>query len=142
MLYASFYFPPDFAHLHRVRSRWQEVKSIDYVGVILFTGGLLLFLMGLSWGGGQYAWKSGHVIGTLVSGFVALVAFVFYGKCSRLWYQQISTDRFQTEIYSGIYRPLVPMHIFRDFQFDAIVILTTVGGMIYYSMTGMDHEFR
>ena len=78
-LWALFYFPPDFAHLHRVRSRWQEVKSIDYVGVVLFAGGLLLSLMGLSWGGAQYPWKSGHVIGSLVSGFVALLAFVLYG---------------------------------------------------------------
>lgn len=80
-LWALFYFPPDFTHLHRVRSRWEEVKSIDYVGIVLFAGGLLLFLMGLSWGGAQYPWNSGHVIGTLVTGFVALVAFIFYGKC-------------------------------------------------------------
>ncbi|KIW81115.1 hypothetical protein Z517_04138 [Fonsecaea pedrosoi CBS 271.37] len=118
ILWALFYYPPDFAHLHRVRSRWQEIKSIDYVGVVLFSGGLLLFLMGLSWGGGQYPWKSAHVIATIVVGFLTLVAFVLYA-----------------EMYSGVYRPLVPMHIFRDFQYDMIVVLTTVGGMIYYSMT-------
>ena len=28
------------------------------------------------------------------------------------------------------------MHIFRDFQYDVVVVITTVGGMIYYSMTG------
>lgn len=78
--WVGFYFPPDFAHLHRVRSRWQEIKGIDYVGIFLFTGGLLLFLLGLSWGGAQYPWRSAHVIGSLVSGFVALVVFIFYGK--------------------------------------------------------------
>ncbi|KAI1615939.1 fungal trichothecene efflux pump [Exophiala viscosa] len=117
ILWTLFYFPPDFAHLHKVRSRWQEIKSIDYVGVCLFTGGLLLFLMGLSWGGSQYPWRSAHVIACIVVGFATIVAFILY------------------ETYSGVYRPLVPMHIFRDFQYDAIVILTTVGGMIYYSMT-------
>ncbi|KIW76455.1 hypothetical protein Z517_11201 [Fonsecaea pedrosoi CBS 271.37] len=116
-LWVLFYYPPDFSHLHRVRSRWQEVKGIDYIGIILFTGGNLLFLMGLSWGGGQYPWKSGHVIGCIVTGVVSLVAFVLY------------------EIYSGVHRPLVPMDIFKNFQYDAIVVLTTVGGMIYYSMT-------
>lgn len=49
-------------------------------------------------------------------------------------------DTLHTEIYSGVYRPLVPMHIFRDYQYDAIVVLTTVGGMIYYSMTGKSLE--
>lgn len=82
ILWALFYYPPDFVRLHRVRSRWQEIKSIDYVGIVLFTGGLLLLLMGLSWGGGQYPWKSGHVIGCIVTGFVALVAFVVYGTSS------------------------------------------------------------
>lgn len=43
-------------------------------------------------------------------------------------------------MYSGVYRPLVPMYIFRDYQYNAIVVLTTVGGMIYYSMTGKDTE--
>lgn len=28
------------------------------------------------------------------------------------------------------------MYIFRDFQYDVVVVITTVGGMIYYSMTG------
>src|SRR5690348_12837568 len=74
-----FYYPPDFNHLHRTRSRWQEVKSIDFVGIVLFTGGLLIFLMGLSWGGILYPWKSAHVIGTIVAGFSTIVAFVLYG---------------------------------------------------------------
>ena len=34
-----------------------------------------------------------------------------------------------------MFRPLVPMYIFKDFQFDAIVVLTTVGGM-YVVTTG------
>jgi hypothetical protein len=58
----------------------QELRDVDYVGIFLFTGGALLFLLGLSWGGELYAWNSGYVIGTLVSGAVTLVSFVLYGK--------------------------------------------------------------
>lgn len=45
---------------------------------------MLLFLLGLSWGGGQYAWSSGRVIATMVIGVVTLIAFVLYGNCVTL----------------------------------------------------------
>lgn len=74
-----FYHPPTFNLLHRNRSRMEQVKRLDFVGLFLFVAGLALFLIGLSWGGQQYPWKSGYVIGTIVSGFASLVAFVVYG---------------------------------------------------------------
>lgn len=73
------YHPPPFNLLHVHRSRWQQLKRLDVGGAILFTVGLLLFLMGLSWGGSAYPWKSAHVLATLVVGFCTLVAFVIYG---------------------------------------------------------------
>lgn len=59
----------------------QELKDFDYGGMVLFIAGLLLFLMGLSWGGSLYAWDSAHVIASLIIGFVLCVAFVLYGLC-------------------------------------------------------------
>lgn len=49
------YYPPSFAekYAHR-KTKMQVLKDFDYVGVVLFTGGLLIFLMGLSWGGSLY----------------------------------------------------------------------------------------
>jgi hypothetical protein len=58
--------------------RTKYLKEFDYIGTLLASLGLLLFLMGMSWGGGQYAWNSAHVIATIVVGFVLLVAFVLY----------------------------------------------------------------
>lgn len=58
----------------------EQIKRVDFVGVILFVAGLLLFLMGLSWGGSVYPWKSAHVIATIVVGFGVLIAFVAWGK--------------------------------------------------------------
>lgn len=79
LLYFLFYFPPDFQGLHRNRSRWQEVKDLDFGGIVLYSGGFLVLCMGLSWGGIVYPWKSAHVIGTVVAGAVTVIGFVLYG---------------------------------------------------------------
>jgi hypothetical protein len=46
----------------------------------LFTGGLILLLIGLNWGGSSYPWKSAHVIATIVVGFFTVIIFVFYSQ--------------------------------------------------------------
>ena len=60
----------------------QELRQLDYGGIVLFSGGLILFLLGVSWGGTLYPWGSAHVVATLVIGIVTLVGFVFYGTLS------------------------------------------------------------
>ena len=40
---------------------------------------MVLLLMGLSWGGAVYPWRSAHVIVTIVLGFALGIAFVLYG---------------------------------------------------------------
>lgn len=81
VLYFLFYHPPTYAQLHARRTtKLRFWKTVDVGGAILFSGGLALFLLGMSWGGQQYPWKSGMVIGTLVGGVATLVVFVFYGK--------------------------------------------------------------
>lgn len=37
-----------------------------------------MFILGLTWGGGEYAWDSLHVILTLVLGFVGTIAFILW----------------------------------------------------------------
>ena len=51
LLYFLFYTPPTFHMKFRNRTKMQQLKDFDFVGMFLFTAGLLLFLMGLSWGG-------------------------------------------------------------------------------------------
>jgi MFS family permease len=77
-LFFLFYHPPNFRLLHANRSKWQQFVRMDFVGFVLFTGGLCTFLMGLSWGGSGYPWKSTHVILAIVIGFIALATFVLY----------------------------------------------------------------
>lgn len=73
------YFPPGFKLLHLGRSRWEQLKRTDFGGLVLFTAGLLLFLMGLSLGGNLYPWKSARVIAMIVVGVCTLMVFGFYG---------------------------------------------------------------
>lgn len=81
VLYFFFYHPPTYKMLHaRRETQLRFWKSVDVGGAILFSLGLALFLLGMSWGGQQYPWKSGMVIGTLVGGVVTLALFVLYGK--------------------------------------------------------------
>lgn len=108
---------------------------MDFIGLLLFTAGLLLFLMGLSWGGQLYPWASAHVIATMVTGIALLLLFVSYGMSSVV----LCAEPVLTGALEAIFppkQPLVPMHLFRNRDFNVIVLMTTVGGMLYYSMNG------
>jgi MFS family permease len=48
LLFLFFYFPPGYAQLQRNTSRWAQVKKLDYVGFVLYSGGLILVMLGLS----------------------------------------------------------------------------------------------
>lgn len=87
-----FFFMP----LRKVTGSWKvKLAAVDFVGAALALSGTAVLLLGLNWGGGEYAWDSAHVIATLVVGVAVCVAFV-------LWQ------------WKGAAFPLVPMHIFRS----------------------------
>ena len=56
-------------------SRREIIAQIDWLGGLLSVGGSVLFIMGMVWGGYQYAWSSAHVLVTLIPGAVMLVVF-------------------------------------------------------------------
>ncbi|KIH94343.1 siderophore iron transporter [Sporothrix brasiliensis 5110] len=118
ILFFFLYHPPSYTQLHVAgKTRWQAVKEIDYVGIFLFVGGCVLFLIGLSWGGTIYPWASVQTLCTLLIGFATIVAFV-------IW-----------EAYFCKVQPLMPPRLFKNKGFVGIVIVATIGAMIYYSMT-------
>jgi EmrB/QacA subfamily drug resistance transporter len=49
--------------------------SVDYLGAALLAGGTTALLLGLVWGGQQYAWSSPEVVGSLVAAAILFVAF-------------------------------------------------------------------
>ena len=52
-------------------------RSIDFAGAVTLTLGLVPLLLGLVWGGNQYAWGSGEILGLLAGAVVMLTAFIF-----------------------------------------------------------------
>ncbi|KAH8651850.1 putative siderophore iron transporter [Tricladium varicosporioides] len=116
ILFYFFYHPPSFHLLHKNRSRMEQFKRLDFLGLVLFTGGLAVFLIGLNWGGSSYPWKSAEVVATIVVGGVVLVTFV---------------------LYDGLFHPgdpLMPLHLFKSRGYLAMVITAMVGSCVYYSM--------
>jgi ATP/ADP translocase len=115
-VFPNSYFPPSFdeKYAHKKTKR-QVFADFDFIGLILLVGGLLIFLMGISWGGSYYAWKSAHVIATIVIGFFALVAFVFY------------------EALMPLKEPLVPMHVFKNIPWVATMMVVALGASVYYA---------
>ncbi|KAE8146978.1 siderophore iron transporter [Aspergillus avenaceus] len=117
ILLACFYFPPGWDRKHKGESKLNAIKKFDYAGFVLYAAGVILVLLGLSWGGTSYAWSSSHVVAVLVIGFVSLIAFVLY------------------EIFMPLEQPLLPMSLLRDRGYSATVGSAIVGNMVYFSMS-------
>ena len=46
-----FYYPPNFTALHKTKTVKYLLANFDYVGLLLFSAGMVLLLAGLNWGG-------------------------------------------------------------------------------------------
>nr|VWO96716.1 DHA14-like major facilitator [Ganoderma boninense] len=56
----------------------ERLSRIDWIGNILVMGSTTSALLGLTWGGIQFAWSSAQVLAPLIIGFVGLGAWVVY----------------------------------------------------------------
>jgi len=112
-----FYFPPTFHQKHkRDIDDWKHwVRHFDYIGVFLFSVGFVVFLLGLSWGGSVYPWKSAAVISAIVVGTAVLVVFV-------LW-----------ECFAKLEEPLIPIELFKSGRWVAACVLLGLGAGVYYA---------
>lgn len=75
-----FYQPPTPQQAIEV-SKIDLMRQIDYIGIILFAGGLGSVLMGVIWAAGVYPASDPHVIAPIVVGIVCLAGFAFW--CSQ-----------------------------------------------------------
>lgn len=110
-----FYHPPTFDLLHERKTKMQLLKELDYLGIFLWTAGLTLFLMGVSWGGALYPWDSAATISSLVIGGALLVALFIWEGFAKLKY------------------PAIPVKFFANRGFVSLVCCATVASMFYYS---------
>ncbi|KAJ4354329.1 uncharacterized protein N0V89_006064 [Didymosphaeria variabile] len=111
-----FYKPPTFHQKHASSRKSLFLAHFDYIGTLLFTLGLLLFLMGLSWGGTLHSWASANVIATILVGFACLAGFFLY------------------ESYARLKEPLLPVHLLRNVPWDVTVLLWALGAAVYYAL--------
>jgi len=58
------------------KSVWARLKSIDFLGFVLFSGAVIQLLLGLQWAGLEYSWRSSTIVGLMVGFCVTLMAFI------------------------------------------------------------------
>lgn len=75
-----FYHPPKFQDKQAVhgKSKTQILKEFDWLGLFMFIAGCTLFIVGISWGGSLYPWKSAATIAPIVIGVLTLIGLGFY----------------------------------------------------------------
>ena len=95
-------------HLHVVRHR----HRIDYLGAGLLAGAVSALILATTWGGNQYAWGSGTILGLVFAGIVFLAAFVL-------------RERHATE-------PVVPLDLFESRIFNVASAMGFTIGMAMF----------
>lgn len=81
LLAVFFYFPPSFQDMHTQRyTKTKLIKQLDYLGIFIWAAGTTLFILGLSWGGSYFPWKSAGCLAPLIIGFIALILFFVWGE--------------------------------------------------------------
>lgn len=86
-------------------------KSVDYLGSLFLTIGLVTLLLAFVWGGSQYAWASWQIISLLVAAVASLLLFGIIEK--------------------NVKEPILPLDLFKNqiFAVSMIIIFLTGIGM-------------
>ncbi|KAJ2483653.1 hypothetical protein IWW56_000217 [Coemansia sp. RSA 2131] len=89
------------------------LREFDYLGSLLWLGGSLMILLGLSWGGNEHPWQSTLVVCMFVFGFIAILAFAGVERWQAKW-------------------PLIPLHVLaRPRTLVALVASLFIGVCMY-----------
>lgn len=91
-----------------------QLLRIDWLGMLIFMTGCILFALPLSWAGNMYPWGSWRTIVPLVIGALVLVAFAFY--------ESRPTD------------PVFPYRIFRSRTAQMTLFGSFIHGMVLYTL--------
>ncbi|MFI9155008.1 MDR family MFS transporter [Streptomyces sp. NPDC053367] len=81
---------------------------IDYLGIALVAAGASALILATSWGGNEYAWGSGVIIGLFVGGLLALGLFCF--------------------VETRAAQPMLPMRLFGNPVFTVCSVLSFIVG--------------
>lgn len=130
---ACVYFPPSHPQHDYGKTRFQQLKELDFVGIFLFSTGLTVFLVGLSWAGQPgHAWKSASVIAPIVLGFLTFAACFVYDFTVRPKHAFLPLELFRNVrgftlyVFSAVH-PCITDCARR------LLVLVAVAGMIFFS---------
>ncbi|KAL4778785.1 major facilitator superfamily-domain-containing protein [Aspergillus varians] len=98
----------------------QTFRKLDFIGSFLSVCWLIPILFALQEGGSQYSWQSGQVIGTLVGGIAALIAFIAY----ETWLQNQK---------DGAREPIFPIKFVRDPMQGLLLLNVLLTGFTFYT---------
>ncbi|EEU33620.1 uncharacterized protein NECHADRAFT_14093, partial [Fusarium vanettenii 77-13-4] len=108
-----FYHPP---LPHNDQTRLRLAKKIDWVGAGIWTADLTTFLLGITWAGGQFPWKSAAVIVPMILGSLTIIGLGFW------------------EVF-GTKNPIFPPRIFKNIRgFTNLLITVIILSMPMYAM--------
>src|SRR3954451_8345830 len=96
-------------HLHVPHQR----HAVDYLGAALLTAGVCCLILVTTWGGNEYRWGSGTILGLAIAGVVLLALFLFQERRAA--------------------EPIIPLNLFRSSVFS---VASTLGFVIGLSMFG------
>lgn len=91
-----------------IKSHVKE-KSIDILGAVFITSGLVSLLLALVWGGSQYPWLSVPIIPLFMVAVLSLVTFI--------WIEKYAKD------------PLLPLDLFKNSIFTTSMIIVFLMGV-------------
>ena len=85
LIYLCFKAAPNEAALN---TTWKEkLRRLDILGTAIFVPAIVSLLLALQWGGSEYQWSSGRIVGLLVVFAVLMVAFVGV----QIWKKEFAT---------------------------------------------------
>lgn len=104
-----------FIRIKRKDDVHNKLSQIDYFGALLFSASTTSFLLGITFGGSQYPWRSAQTLVPLLLGVLGMAGFACW------------------EIYGTTY-PIIPMRIFRDVTAAQGFVSIGVLGMIMWAV--------
>lgn len=115
------YFPPSRPQHDFEKTRWQQVKELDYIGLLLFATGLTIFLIGVTFLGAAHR-STALVAATISIGACVFIAAFIYD-------------------FTIPQKPLFPRNLFRMYrEFAVYLIILFVCGMIWQAMVTLGNQ--
>jgi EmrB/QacA subfamily drug resistance transporter len=109
------------------RAAPRREHSIDWPGALALAAGTTGLLLGLVWGGRQYAWTSGPVVGTLAAAAFALALFAWLERRAPEPILPFDLLRNQTVWASIVCVALVGMAMFGTIAFVPLFVQGVIG---------------